>query len=103
MNERKWWWPEKTDEVWAQRIRDDYGITEAIDDDLIREDYADGRKYAITWDHVGDAYSEYEKLADSHAVLVKALEEIAKNSSGLWDAGVARAALVEAGVEEPRP
>ena len=33
-------------------------------DEEIREVYANGRRYAVTWDHTGDAYDEYEKIVD---------------------------------------
>lgn len=34
--------------------------------------YNHGKKYSTTWDHVGDAYAEYEKLADAYLALLAA-------------------------------
>ena len=62
MDKKPWWWPERTDAAWCDRIRHEYD--EAMCDDDIREKYANGRKYAVLWDHVGDAYDQFERLAD---------------------------------------
>ena len=62
---KPWWWPTLTDDAWLARIRKDYPEHAHWDDDTLREHFADGRKYAVTWDHVGDAYAEYEELADA--------------------------------------
>lgn len=62
MDKKPWWWPEHTDAAWCDRIRREYD--EALSDDDIRDKYAGSRKYAVLWDHVGDAYDQFEKLAD---------------------------------------
>jgi hypothetical protein len=64
---KPWWFPEITDAAWCDRIRKDYPEDAAgMDDDDIREQYADGCKYADLWDHVGDARSQFEALADAY-------------------------------------
>lgn len=70
--ERPWWWPELTDDAWCEKTRDEYpdSLTELTNDE-IREEYADGLKYANTWDNVGDAVEEHERLADAFLTLVK--------------------------------
>ena len=76
MSEKPWWWPEITDAEWIARIRSDYPEdTEDLDDDTIREEYADGRKYAVTWDHIGDAYGDWERLADAFLALLSEREK----------------------------
>jgi hypothetical protein len=71
LNDRPWWFPELTNEKWLARIRSDYPENAAgKDDDELREEYADGWKYADTWDHLGDARGEYEKLADAYLELL---------------------------------
>lgn len=58
-----WWWPKPTDAAWCAQKRHDYDEP-GLSDEEIRERFAYGRKYAVTWDHVGDAYDEFEQLAD---------------------------------------
>lgn len=71
-----WWFPVLTDDAWIARIRSDYPeSTDGMCDDEIRRKYANGRKYATLWDHTGDAYADYEKLADAY------LELLAKSDS----------------------
>ena len=71
-DEKPWWFPEVTDAAWVERMRMEYpDETAAKGDDEVREYFADGAKYATTWDHVGDAYDEYEKLADAYLALLE--------------------------------
>lgn len=49
-NEKPWWFPERSNEE---------------DEELT------GRKYSDTWDHLGDARDEYEKLADAYLALLE--------------------------------
>lgn len=65
-NEEQWWFPKKTDEQWMEQIRKDYPENADWSDESLRDHYANGRKYENTWDHVGDAADEHEKLADSY-------------------------------------
>lgn len=76
-----YWYPERTDDAWLARIREDYPERSDWDDESLREYFADGQKYATTWDHIGDAYNDYEPLADAflnlkseHATLMEAAE-----------------------------
>ena len=74
--EKPWWFPVLADDAWVARIREDYPEhTANMDDDDVRHEYAEGRKYAALWDHTGDAYADYEKLADAY------LELLAKSDS----------------------
>ena len=69
--DRPWWFPVVTDSDWCNQIRADYPEEEGdMDDDDIRDHYSDGWKYADTWDHLGDARAEYEKLADAYLELL---------------------------------
>lgn len=65
MSKKPYWWPELTDAAWLARIRGDYEEAADMSDDEIRDYYAEGCKYADTWDHVGDARGDWEKLADA--------------------------------------
>lgn len=66
---REWWEPRQTDAAWLKRIRDDYPDNAGESDDWLREYYAEGRRYAVTWDHTGDAYDQFEALADAYLKL----------------------------------
>jgi len=63
---REWWWPQETDSAWCRETRNEGYKDEDkdADDEEIREEYADGQKYWTGWDHVGDAYEQFEPLAD---------------------------------------
>ena len=69
MSNKEWWEPTLTDAAWLARIREDYPNNADESDDWLRDYYADGRKYAVTWDHVGDAYDDWEMLADAYLKL----------------------------------
>ena len=71
----EWWEPEPTDDAWLKRIRDDYPDNANESDHWLRDYYAEGRRYAVTWDHLGDAYAEYEELADAYRKLRAALPQ----------------------------
>lgn len=71
-NDRPYWFPKLTDAAWIASVRADYPEgTEGMDDDWVRDEYAEGYKYADTWDHLGDARHDYEQLADAYLDLLK--------------------------------
>lgn len=71
MADKPWWFPQLTDAAWLARVRADYpDDTSGMSDDWIHGRYADGWKYADTWDNLGDARKEYEKLADAYLELL---------------------------------
>ena len=76
-----WWWPEVTDSAWIKSIKEDYDCA-GMDDDEIRNVYAKGLRYAVTWDHIGDAYEHFEPLADSMLKLRAALASIEALGNG---------------------
>lgn len=77
-NRTKWWQPVLTDDEWLARIREDYPENAAESDDWLRDNYADGQKYAVTWDHLGDAYANWEELADAYLELRSAARDLLK-------------------------
>ena len=68
-NEKPWWYPKLTNSAWCNEKRRDYPSNAHLSDDELRDKYADGRKYQVTWDHVGDAYDDWEKLADAYLAM----------------------------------
>lgn len=77
MSEREWWEPVVTDEEWLAETRADYPDECAgLDDDDVREKYADGLKYQTLWDNLGDAREEHEALADAYLALRAEVERL---------------------------
>lgn len=72
--EREWWHPVLADHAYFERLRSDYPEAASLSDAELIEEYADGNKYVVLWDDLGDAYEEYEKLVDSWRDLLEACE-----------------------------
>ena len=68
--------PKLCDKAYCDRLRKDYPEHEDWDDEDLIEYYNHGRRYEALWDHVGDAYYDYEKLADSFLKLEKTHAEM---------------------------
>ena len=75
-NKKPYWFPELCDAAYCKRLREDYpdDAADMSDEELI-EHYNAGAKYSTTWDDIGDAYEEYEPLADAFLDLLEALKE----------------------------
>lgn len=71
MSEPEWWEPELADEKYVARLREDYPEKcDDMSDEWVMEHFNEtGGKYVVTWDHVGDAYAQFEKLADAYLAL----------------------------------
>ncbi len=68
-----WWWPVVIDDAHLARLRDDYPDKAGWSDEALLEYFDEGKEvgaFSLTWDHVGDAYGEYEKLARAFLKLV---------------------------------
>lgn len=63
---KPWWYPELVDASYLARLREDYPEHAAWGDDELRSHYDCESRYGVTWDHIGDAYEEYEPLADAY-------------------------------------
>ncbi len=94
-----WWWPERTDEAFFGRLRKDYPEDAHLSDEALREEYDAPGKYSTTWDNTGDAYDEYEKLADAFLVLIEVCERSLddfRHKYGAWDAEVTEVRIIKA-------
>ena len=60
----EYWWPELADADYFARMRKDYPEHSHLSDEELGEYFEVRGKYADTWDHAGDAYNDYEPLAD---------------------------------------
>lgn len=79
--EKPWWLPTETNTEWIDRIRKDYPDSAGpLSDEAVRAIYAEGRKYAVTWDHFGDAYDEYEQLADAYLTLLNNIDDCGRDT-----------------------
>ena len=68
------WEPVLADAEYAEQLREDYRHDAHMSDDEILDKFCGGKKYVILWDHLGDAYWDYVKLADAY---LKQKEDIA--------------------------
>ena len=78
MSNREWWEPILTDAAWIASKREEYPEDcVGLDDDAVRDKYADGLKYQTLWDNLGDARDEHEGLADGYLALRAENERLA--------------------------
>lgn len=54
-------------------------------DEEIVDEYADSRRYAVTWGHVGDAYGQFEPLADAYFKLKRQVDLLVRGIERLSD------------------
>ena len=72
MTNKPWWWPQRVDQEWLQRLRQDYPDKKDWSDYSLINYFNDGRtEFSDTWDHLGDARDEYEELAAAFLDLVE--------------------------------
>lgn len=85
-----WWWPRlANDPEYLATFRKDMPETaEGMTDEDLAEYLGEGWKYADTWDHLGDAREEYEKLADAFLALVAENERLRKLVQSAFNEGV---------------
>lgn len=75
----EFWFPEKVDENYIKKLREVYPEeTENMTNNEVHERYCDGQKYATLWDHVGEAYCDYEGLADAFFELLNVVDNTVK-------------------------
>ena len=89
--EKPYWYPDRVDTNWFARMRKDYPERAHLSDDELAEYFeVDGSKYTnlTVWDHAGDAYEDFEPLADDWFArgdeieqLRAVLEEIGKHKT----------------------
>ena len=70
----EWWYPQLTDRTFVAALRRDYHHDAALSDEVLIKKYAEGRKYAVTWDHLGDAYDQFEQLSDAYLTALDQLK-----------------------------
>ena len=65
------------DHKYCEGLRKSYPEdTEGMTDEELVEEYNHGRKYQCLWDNVGDAYYDFERLADAYLKLKAELESL---------------------------
>jgi hypothetical protein len=70
MSEKPWWFPVRCDADFCARLRKDYPENAHMSDEDLINYYNDGRKFQCLWDHIGDAYEEWEPLAEAYLALL---------------------------------
>ena len=79
-NDKPWWWPQIIDDDYIKTLRQEYvEDTKGLSDEDVLCHFDNGKKkgqFSITWDHIGDAYEEYEQLAK---VFLKLINETGKS------------------------
>lgn len=78
MSERPFWFPVLCDDAYFARLREDYPHCAHMSDEDLHDHFNEGLKYQNLWDHAGDAYSDYEPLADSYLTVLSLLKEARK-------------------------
>ena len=82
----EWWYPRLVDDAYLKRLRKDYPESAHLADDELRAEYECEEKYATLWDHIGDAYGEYEKVADRMLELEAEVERSRAELVKIYDA-----------------
>jgi hypothetical protein len=77
-----WWYPILTDASWCEDKRKEYPSEAHLDDEALRNRYADGAKYQTLWDNLGDARDEHEHLADAYLELLRTVQRAGLRISG---------------------
>lgn len=78
-DEKPWWWPTEINDEWFATLRADYSDKADWSDGDLLDYFGEGwTEFTDTWDHLGDARAEYEKLARAFLDLV---EETGKTPS----------------------
>lgn len=70
-----WWYPILCDADYCDQLRKDYPENSDMDDEALIEHYNEGRKYQCLWDHTGDAYDDWEPLAEAYLTLLASVEK----------------------------
>ncbi len=81
-----WYYPELCDKAYFKRLRENYEESAHRTDEELHDYYNDGAKYSTTWDHIGDAYNEYEPLADRFYEALDLIKELKEENKKLLEA-----------------
>lgn len=86
MGNKPWWEPQLAgDATHIKQLRDDYPEHADMDDEELLDYFEVGdQKYSTTWDHLGDAYAEYEQLADAYFKMKSTLEKSGRTEDDYW-------------------
>jgi hypothetical protein len=68
---KPWWYPVRCDAQYCEDLRKDYPENASMTDRELIEHYNDGRAFVCVWGTVGEAYGEWERLAEAYLALVE--------------------------------
>jgi len=76
MSKRKWWYPQTKAEM-VKELRELYSEhKELLDQEILDQFDISDSKYATTWDNLGDAQEQFEKVADRLLEQEKEIERL---------------------------
>ena len=76
MSKREWWYPQTKAEM-AKELRELYSEhKELLDQEILDQFDISDSKYATTWDNLGDAQEQFEKVADRLLEQEKEIERL---------------------------
>lgn len=72
-----YWFPVLTNNDWVEHTREVCPLsTSYMNDEEVRAEFAEGRKYCVHWDNINDAYDCYEKLADAYLAVIAEMQKL---------------------------
>jgi len=77
-----WWFPVMCDAAYFARLREDYPDNAHMSDEELHAHYNESAKYQNLWDHTGDAYEQFEKVADDYLRLRAEIEKAVRGIRG---------------------
>ena len=85
--DRPWWWPTEANEEWAKEVRAGGGGRDDVSLEQLKKDFNQDRDWVVVWDHTGNAYEEYAKMAEMLERMESALRIIRNNIRYLVEEG----------------
>lgn len=91
---KEWWYPKLIDSDYVKKLREDYPDgTQGLDDEMALEKFDNSQKYSTLWDHVGEAYEQFEPLADAYLELEGKVDDALNVLD--WSVGVSQDVLIK--------
>lgn len=84
MCEKPYWHPLQRQQEFINEMKIDYPEDAHLSDDEIMKKHEEfGRKYSVCWDHIGDAWNDYEPLADAFIELEEKYNKLKGKNNGI--------------------
>jgi hypothetical protein len=73
-DKKPYWFPILCNKEYFEQLRKDYPENAEWSDEELHEYYNNSLKYQTLWDHIGDAYEDFEPLADMYLKMRDAIK-----------------------------